>query len=83
MILKDLGELPAGEPAALVGLEHRLFDLPQRLLRGINTEAHSRVLDNRQATVYQLCQSMIATRQRKPRDTDRQVMPAVQPGWAG
>ena len=50
MVLQDMGELPAGELAPLVGVEHLRPTLPQRLLQGVDTEASFQVLDNRQAT---------------------------------
>ena len=35
-VLQDMGELPAGELAPLVGVEHLRPTLPQRLLQGVD-----------------------------------------------
>ena len=62
VLLGDLGELQAGELASLVGIEY-LGPAPcQRLNQGLGAKARLRVLDNRQAAMYRLCQSIMATR---------------------
>ncbi len=61
-----LGEFQTGQLAALVSVEDLRLDLPDGLLQGIDAEAGSRVLDNRQVTTYRRYQSMMATKL-KPR----------------
>ncbi len=79
MVLKDLDELPAGELAAPCLRRGRLWSVlntsgvpwSRASFRASAQKPVSRVLDNRQATTYRLCQSMIATRYRNPRAMGR------------
>ena len=62
VFLQRLDELPAGELATLVRVKHLGPALSQCLLQASTQKSASKVLDNRQATTYRLCQSMMATR---------------------
>ena len=75
MALQDLGELTAGEPVALVGVEHLRPALTQRFCQRIDAEVRLRsapkVWDSRQVTTNRLGQSTMTTTYRKPRAMGR------------
>ena len=62
MILQHISKLKAVELDALVGVADTQLALPQSLLQAVQAEVVSMVLDNRQATTYRLCQSLMATK---------------------
>ena len=62
VFLQHMGELQAGELAALSVLKTFGWPCLSASLKASTQKSASNVLDNRQAITYRLCQSMMATR---------------------
>ena len=62
VFLQRLDELPAGELATPVGVKTWGWPCPSASFKASTQKSASRVLDNRRAATYRLCQSMMATR---------------------
>ena len=85
MFLQYLGEFQAGELTAPSLRWGRLWSVlntsgwpcPSDSFKASTQKSASRLLDNRQATTYRLCQSVMATRQRPPRAMGKYVMSAA------